>query len=105
MSHRDYIADRARREPRFTAERQAAAAELALGDALVRRRHESHLTLSQLAEETGIPEERLEAIEEGESMTFHEVLWLLHALDISLSIEPDFSLAPRASAISRHSAS
>jgi len=87
MSHRNYIVNRGQREPRFTVERQAAAAELALGEALVRRRHEWGSTLAQLAEQTGIAEERLEAIEEGESMTFHEVLWLLHALEVSMSAD------------------
>jgi hypothetical protein len=103
MSHRDYIADRERREPRFAAERQVAAAELTLGEALVHRRHQWNLTFAQLAEQTGIPEDRLEAIEEGESMTFHEVMWLLHALEVSLSIGPDFDLAIEVPTISRRS--
>lgn len=105
MSHRNYVADREQREPRFTVERQAAIAELALGEALVRRRHEWNITLAQLAKQTGISEERLEAIEEGESMTLHEVLWLLHALDVSLTIGTDFDLIPRATTISKRSVS
>lgn len=105
MSHRNYVAAREQREPRFAAERQVAFAELALGEALVRRRHEWSITLAQLAKQTGISEERLEAIEEGESMTLHEVLWLLHALEVSLTIGTDFDLTPRVTAVSKRSVS
>ena len=99
MTHRAYVAERSQREPRFEAERDAAAAELALGELLVRRRDEWNLSLGQVAQTTGIAEERLEAIEEGESMTFHEVLWLLHALDLSVSIDAHFNVRSNAPAV------
>jgi transcriptional regulator with XRE-family HTH domain len=95
MRHQDYVNERSRREPRFQAERQAAAAELALGEALVLRRHERGVSLADLADVTGISEARLESIEEGDSMTLHEFLWLLHALETGITIEPGFRVSPR----------
>lgn len=65
MNLQAYVAERSRREPRFQIERDVAAVELTLGETLFRRRHERELSLAQLAEATAIPEERLEAIEEG----------------------------------------
>jgi hypothetical protein len=57
------------------------------------------VSLAQLAQTTGIAEERLEAIEGGESMTLHEVLWLLHALDLSVSIDAHFNVRFNAPAV------
>jgi transcriptional regulator with XRE-family HTH domain len=103
MSHRDYIADRIRREPRFQAELEVAEAELAIGELLVNRWHEKNLSIAQLMELTGISQERLEAVEAGDSMTLHEVLWLLHALDVSISIDQDFHVASHSPKLLRRS--
>jgi transcriptional regulator with XRE-family HTH domain len=92
MSHRNYVAERGQRDSRFTDERRAATAELVLGEVLARRREEQNISLSQLADATGIPEERLIAIDAGDAMTLHEVLWLLHVLEVSVSIGPGFDL-------------
>ncbi len=94
MSHRDYVADRVQREPMFATELQAAAAELVLGEALLRSRHEQGLSLAELAGRTGISEERLASIEAGDSITVPELLWLVHALDAAFSIAPGFQVAP-----------
>ena len=99
MSHQRYITERQQRDPRFGAERQVAAAELLLGETLVRRRHEMSISLAQLAAKTGIAEERLEDIEAGESLTLHEVLWLLHGLEVSVIIGPGFEVVPRVAMI------
>ena len=96
MSHRDYVRERGQREPRFAVERQAMDAELALGEAIVRRREERAISVAELADVTGIPAERLEAIEEGDTLTLHEMLWLLHALELSVILGPDFQLATKA---------
>jgi transcriptional regulator with XRE-family HTH domain len=92
MRHRDYVADRTAREPLFENERNAAAAELMLSGAIAARRQSLKVSLEHLANETGIPEDRLEAIEDGESMTLNEALWLLHALDLRTSIDGGFRL-------------
>jgi transcriptional regulator with XRE-family HTH domain len=99
MSHQRYVTERQQREPRFGAERQVAAAEFFLGETLARRRHELNVSLAQLAATTGITEERLEEIEAGDSLTLHEVLWLLHALEVSVIIGPDFEVVPRVAMI------
>jgi transcriptional regulator with XRE-family HTH domain len=93
MSHREYVSDRSKREPRFQAEIVAASAELVLGEAIVNRRHERNLSLPQLSDVTGIPLERLELIEEDDALMLHEVLWLLHALDLSVSIDSEFQVS------------
>lgn len=98
MSHREYISRRQNRDPRFAAELNAAAAELAMGEAIVRRCQELGLSQPQLTDLTGFSAERLEAIESGDSLTFHELLWFAHVLDLSVSVGPDFSVtiqAPR----------
>jgi hypothetical protein len=46
-----------------------------------------------LSAETGILKERLEALEEGDSATFDEVLWLSHVLQISGAIAPEFQIS------------
>ena len=105
MSHREYIAERNRREPRFKAEVDAATAELAIGELLVNRWHERNLSTAELTDMTGISGERLEAIAAGDSLTVHEVLWLLHVLDLSLVIDQDFHVTSRAPRLLRRSVS
>jgi hypothetical protein len=96
MGLQDYVEVRDARDPGFEAEVRAAEAEMVLGEALARRREEHGLALAQLADTSGIPEARLAAIEAGEAMTLHEVLWLLHALEMSVSIGADFRIMPQA---------
>ena len=96
MDHQRYVAQRSQREPRFASEREAAAAELAVGEAIFGRREELGRSLVELAAMTGIAEERLRALEEGEAMTLHEVLWLAHALDLSVSLGPGFHVVSKA---------
>ena len=100
MRHRDYVTARTAREPRFEAERKAAAPELELSGAIAARRQVLEIPLERLADETGIPMERLPAIEEGESMTVHEALWLLHALDLSARLGADLRITSAPSLVS-----
>jgi transcriptional regulator with XRE-family HTH domain len=67
----------------------------AAGEAIFGRRDEHGVSLAELAAMTGIAEERLQALEEGESMTLHEVL-LIHALRLSVSSDPGFHVVPGA---------
>lgn len=92
MKHKTSMAERSVRDPRFADERKAALAELALGEVLIRRRLERDVSLLELADTTGIPQDRLEAIEAGDSLTLHEVLWLVHALDAPVSIGAGFTV-------------
>jgi hypothetical protein len=104
MTHmRDYIAGRSQTEPRFQAEVAAAEAELALAEALAVRRRERSLTLEEIAA-TNIPAERIEAIESGDGATVNEMLWLLHALELSISVGPAFSVAALGPTLLRRSA-
>ena len=93
MNHQTYLTERSGRDPRFADERKAAIAELALGELLVDRRMERNLSVEQLAEVTGISKARLDDIEAGESLTLHEVLWLVHALDLDVMIGPGFMVS------------
>ena len=102
MKHEPYVAERTAREPRFADERKAAAAELALGELLVRRRVERDVSLASLAELTGISESRLDDIEAGDGLTLQEVLWLVHPLDLNVAIEAGFAVS--ATAASPHTA-
>jgi transcriptional regulator with XRE-family HTH domain len=105
MTHmRDYIASRSQREPRFQAEVDAAEAELALAEALAVRRRERKLSLEEVAATTNISVERIEAIESGDGATVNEMLWLLHALDLSISVGPAFSVAAHGPTLLRRSA-
>lgn len=99
MSHQDYIADRTRREPRLQAEIAAAEAELAVGELIVNRRREHGMSLAEIAEMSGITLSRLEAIEEGDALTLHELLWLLHALDLSVAFDQDFHILSHTSSV------
>jgi transcriptional regulator with XRE-family HTH domain len=98
------VESRLQREPRFREELASANAELALGEAIVHRRHERNLSLEQIADLTGIPMERLEAIEAGDSMSLPEVLWLVHVLDLSVSIGANFHVNAQAPRFMRRSA-
>lgn len=102
MKHETYVAERTAREPRFADERKAAAAELRLGELLVRRRVEHDVSIASLAELTGISESRLDDIEAGDGLTLHEVLWLVHVLDLNVAIEAGFAVS--ATAASQHAA-
>jgi transcriptional regulator with XRE-family HTH domain len=95
MSVQQYVLARSEREPTFGAEVRAAAAELDLGELLAKRRAERGLTLTELAAATGIAEERLELLDEGDAMTLREMLLLLHVLEVSVSFEPSFTVASR----------
>lgn len=68
----------------------------AAGEAIFGRRDGQGVSLAELAAMTGIAEERLQALEEGESMTLHEVFWLIHALPLSVSSDPGFHVVPGA---------
>jgi transcriptional regulator with XRE-family HTH domain len=95
VSLQEYVRARNKREPTFAAEIRAVAAELALGEALAKRREEIGLSLDQLAITTGIEEDRLVAIDEGEAMTLREALLLLHAQEVSVSVEHDLTVSPK----------
>jgi transcriptional regulator with XRE-family HTH domain len=105
MSHSDYVSRRSERDPRFEVELQAAAAELAIGEAIVRRWQEREISQPHLAELTGISPERLEAIEAGDTLTLHELIWLAHVLDLSVVIAPNFNVTTQAPRILRRTAS
>jgi hypothetical protein len=92
MSIDRYIQERSAREPRFAHEVAVARSELDLATSLVRWRHDRRLTLGQIAELTGMTEERVQAIEDGGGMTVSEVLWFAQALNIVVSISPNFCL-------------
>ena len=68
----------------------------AAGETIFARRDKQGVSLTELAAMTGIAEERLQALEEGESMTLHEVFWLIHALPLSISSDPSFHIVPGA---------
>ena len=92
MSIDSYVQERSAREPRFGNEVAVARSELDLATSLTRWRHNREMTLGQIAEITGMPEERIEAIEEGDAITVSEVLWLAQALNLVVSIGPNFCL-------------
>lgn len=95
MMMRQYVEARGEREPTFTIEVRAAAAEFDLGEALARRREERGMSVAELAAASGIAPERLERIDEGDSMTVREVLLLLHVLETSISVDHDFTVNAR----------
>lgn len=92
MRHEDYVAARTARDPRFADERSIATAELKLSAMVYQRRQALDLSLETLSERTGISTDRLAAIEEGESTTLYETLWLCHALRFSVCVDEKFSL-------------
>lgn len=92
MKFEDYVASRTALEPRFEHEQLVAKAELAFTEVIVDQRNAQQLTLDALSNLTGIAVERLAALEEGESATLHEVLWLSHALNLVISVTPDFQI-------------
>ena len=87
-----YVQERTAREPRFGNEVAAARSELDLATALVQWRHNREMTLGQIAEITGMSEERIEAIEEGDAITVSEIMWLAQALNLVVSIGPNFNV-------------
>jgi hypothetical protein len=93
MNRQEYVSERSQRDPRFKVEHHAATAELELAEVLARRRRERGVPLAKLSDIAGIPTERLEAIDAGESMTFHEVLWLLRAIETAVTIDPGFRIS------------
>ncbi len=93
MRNRDYVAARAAREPRFESDRRVAAAELALAGAIAEHRRSRGADIEHLASVTGISAERLDAIEEGDTINLDEAIWLAHALGLSVTIDPEFRLA------------
>lgn len=103
MHHRTYVAERIERGPRFADERSAAIAELAVGEMIVRRRVVRDASLQILSDTTGIPEARLDDIEAGESLSLHELLWLVHARELNIAIDPGFTISAAAPA-GRHQA-
>ncbi|MCC7022761.1 MAG: helix-turn-helix domain-containing protein [Thermomicrobiales bacterium] len=101
---RDYSASRSRKEPRFQGEVAAAEAELSLGEAIAMRRGKRNLSLEEVTEITDIPVERIEALESGDGATVNEMLWLLHALDLSIFVGPAFSVTVHGPTLLRRSA-
>lgn len=93
MNHQDYVTQRSERDPAFRHEFAIATAELALATAIAERRFALDMTTQELAQSTGISEERIEAIEEGDQILISEVLRLTHFLDIMVAIEPGFRLS------------
>lgn len=93
MRREDYVAVRRSADPRFAGHQAVAKAELAFALALRRRREALNLSYTQLADATAIDPHRLEAIEEGDGVSLSETLWLVHALGISITVEPDFAIA------------
>jgi hypothetical protein len=92
MKLENYVASRTAIDPRFEHEQIVAKAELAFTEAMVDQRNVQQLSLVALSDLTGIAVERLEALEEGESATLHEVLWLSHALNLVISVTPDLQI-------------
>lgn len=92
MKFDSYVASRTAIDPRFELEQTVAKAELAFTEAIVDQRSAQQLSLDALSNLTGIAVVRLEALEEGESATLHEVLWLSHALNLVISVTPDLQL-------------
>lgn len=100
MNHQDYVTRRSDRDPEFRRELAIATAELKLATAIAERRMATGIALSDLAMTTGISEERLVAIEDGDAITVSEILAITHVLHLTIDIGPDFRLsaAPAAQA-------
>lgn len=95
--HDDYIARRSERDPEFRQELAIATAELALATAIAKHRAEGDMDPSALAEQIGISEERLAAIEEADQISLAEVLKIANVLGMTVSVEPDFHLTTTSS--------
>ena len=96
MNFERYVADRISRDPRFETEMLAARAELEFAAEIAEQRRIRKMTLETLSSETGIPITRLEALEEGDSATLNEILWLSHVFDLVVSVNPDLRLETQA---------
>ena len=92
MRRDDYVAARLAKNPRFAAHQAVARAELAFSHAVQRRRDALNLSYAELSQATGIDPQRLEAIEEGETASMTELLWLCHALGIHASVDANFNI-------------
>ena len=92
MRHRDYVERRAAQSPEFETYRALAKADLDLALVLQQRRESLGLSPDDLTRASGIPVDRLEAIEEGDTTTLAEVLRLSHALGVRITVDSAFGV-------------
>lgn len=88
-SHRQYVEEQTKRDPRFTKELEEARAEVRLAVMLAHLREERGLSQRDLAKITGIKQPQIARIEKGGQMPTIETLWrLADALNAQVVIGP-----------------
>jgi transcriptional regulator with XRE-family HTH domain len=70
-------------------ERSNLSRQVRLAIPIAERRISAGVSVHDLAERVGTPEERIEAIERGEDITVAEAIRIAHVLDMAVAIEPD----------------
>lgn len=87
MQHEEYIEEQTDADPRFSIRLAVAQACMNFSEAVEWERSQRRISISQLAQETDLPEDRIAAIEEGETPSLEEVLLLSSVLQLDIAID------------------
>jgi transcriptional regulator with XRE-family HTH domain len=84
MQHEEYIEEQMDADPRFGTRLAVAQACLNFSETIEWERSQRRISAEQLAQETGLTEDRIAAIEEGETPSLEEVLLLSSVLHLDI---------------------
>lgn len=84
MQHEEYIEEQLDADPRFGSRLAVAQACLDFSETVEWERSQRRMSVEELAQETDLPEDRITAIEEGETPSLEEVLLLGSVLQLDI---------------------
>lgn len=87
MQHEEYIEEQMDADPRFGSRLAVAQACLNFSETIEWERSQRRISIEQLAQETDLPEDRITAIEEGETPSLEEVLLLSSVLQLDITFD------------------